>query len=405
MNDLDDLIKFENENTGLDFKAEQYLKPKYEVLIKDLMAMASANLSRDRYIVVGVKHHPDGTREYLGIDEKDFVDSATYHQLLRENVEPEIHFDYQPYKFEGTLLGVFRIYDCVDQPYMMRKAFGTGLRQGDSYIRKGSHQTRMMRRDFDRILLKKDDEGFTGVIRFGFDAPGTPKDIKVPAAGKIELPSDIAAQKIRTILAARQRGGLSQLQQLMGLRSLASDYLSGHRSYEQRTTEELHENLEKVKETYHKDDLYELYEVHGATINLVLTNEGDTYVEDTTLKLEIPRLEGLRVATKIHDKPERSGPFNIPIFRPNISWVDRYPSVKYHKEHIEVRASPGALRHGIPTLAFGKPIRIVLENNLIGQKIYLNCTLFGKQLRVPRTETLTIEVIEPSVYAEAPEQA
>ena len=403
MNDIDDLIRFENENTGLDFKAEQYLKPKHEALIKDLMAMANANLSSDRYIVVGVKHRPDGTREYLGIDEKEFIDSATYHQLIRENVEPEIHFDYQPYRFEGTLLGVFRIYDCVDQPYMMRKQFSSSLRQGDSYIRKGSHQTRMMRQDFDRILLKKSESGFTGVIRFGFDVAGTPKEIKIPATDKIKLPSDRAAEKIQAILAERQRPGFTQVEQLYNLASMSS-LLTGARPYEHRNTDELEENLQKVKETYLKDDLYELYEEKSTKLNLVLINDGDTYVEDTTLKLEIPRLDGLRVATKIHDKPDRSGPFNIPIVRPNI-WGVHYPSVKYHKEYIEVRTSLGALRHGIPTLAFNKPIRMVVENNLIGQKIHLNCVLFGKQLRVPRTETLTIEVIEPSVHTEASEQA
>ena len=36
MSDLDDLIKFENEHTTLDFKAKQYVK--HEDLIKDLIA-------------------------------------------------------------------------------------------------------------------------------------------------------------------------------------------------------------------------------------------------------------------------------------------------------------------------------------------------------------------------------
>ncbi len=45
MTELNDLIRFENENTSLDFKAVQYSKAFHEALIKDIMAMANANSS------------------------------------------------------------------------------------------------------------------------------------------------------------------------------------------------------------------------------------------------------------------------------------------------------------------------------------------------------------------------
>jgi hypothetical protein len=44
MPELDDLIKFENENTSVDFKATQYFKPVHEHLVKDLLAMANADV-------------------------------------------------------------------------------------------------------------------------------------------------------------------------------------------------------------------------------------------------------------------------------------------------------------------------------------------------------------------------
>jgi predicted HTH transcriptional regulator len=117
MTEFDDLIKFENESTGVDFKAKQYVK--HEDLLKDLIAMANANVTGDRHVIVGMKHLPDGNRKFWGINQNEFVDSATYHQLARENIEPEIHFDYSPYEFEGHLLGVLRVYNCNDQPYMI----------------------------------------------------------------------------------------------------------------------------------------------------------------------------------------------------------------------------------------------------------------------------------------------
>jgi|GEM_PF-2420077 len=60
--ELIDLIHYENEKTGLDFKAVIYKADKFDDLLKDIMAMANAALEEDRYIVVGVKHHPRGLR-------------------------------------------------------------------------------------------------------------------------------------------------------------------------------------------------------------------------------------------------------------------------------------------------------------------------------------------------------
>jgi hypothetical protein len=140
-------------------------------LLKDLIAMANANVTGDRHIIVGMKHFPNGNRKFWTINKSEFVDSATYHQLARENIEPEIHFDYTPYGFEGCLLGVLRIYDCDDQPYMMRKDYGS-LRAGDAWIRKGTHQPRLMRADLNRIWEKRSNE-FTANIKIGFDSAGT----------------------------------------------------------------------------------------------------------------------------------------------------------------------------------------------------------------------------------------
>jgi hypothetical protein len=62
MTELDDVIKFENESTSVDFKAKQY--GNNEHLLKDLIAMANSNVIGDRNIIVGVKHFSDGTREF-----------------------------------------------------------------------------------------------------------------------------------------------------------------------------------------------------------------------------------------------------------------------------------------------------------------------------------------------------
>ncbi len=398
MNDLEDLIRYENENTCLDFKAVQYLKPNYEALIKDIMAMANANISGDRYIIIGVKHRPDGSREFLSIGEQDFVDQATYQQLLRENVEPEVHFEYSPYRIDEHLLGVFRIFGCEEQPYMMRKAYGSGLRQGDGFIRKGTHQPRLMRQDLARIISIKADSGFTGTIRIVFDSRDASTEINLRAARCVQLPSDLAADKINKILAERAELERNQLAkwQILAMNSalMRTSILGPPPPYEHRSTEELQKNLENVKKTYREDDLYTQYEENASKINLVIVNEGATYVEDASICVEIPKIKGLKVPTGIYQKPDKTNSIYTKILHPSFD-DHRYPTVHEINDVIRVETSLGDLRHGRPVLAFERSLRVVLDEELIGKTLNLNCQLFGKQLPRPREETLAIHVIAP----------
>ncbi|QQE80435.1 RNA-binding domain-containing protein [Alicyclobacillus sp. SO9] len=154
--DLEEMVYFENEYTKLDFKKMQYRKDQYENLIKDLIAMANADVEGCRYIIIGVKHHAAGTREFSPIDAGDFVDDATYQQLISDNVEPGLPFRYFPLELNDRLFGVFEIDAAVDPPYLMKKDYGK-LRRGQSWVRYGSSQRCISRPDLDRMYLTKMD--------------------------------------------------------------------------------------------------------------------------------------------------------------------------------------------------------------------------------------------------------
>lgn len=155
MDDLDDKIRYENENSGLDFKEIQYKKETHEDLIKDIMCMANADIDGDRYIIIGVDYKSSNDRDFVGIKKEEFIDSATYQQLIKDNIEPEINIDYFAYDLDGVCLGIFKLVQCSNKPYMMKKDFGKKLNKGDCWIRKGSSQFRMIREDFDKIIAKR----------------------------------------------------------------------------------------------------------------------------------------------------------------------------------------------------------------------------------------------------------
>ncbi|KAB7731093.1 hypothetical protein F5984_09775 [Rudanella paleaurantiibacter] len=402
MDNLNDLIEYENENTRLDFKSSQYTKPQYASLLKDVMAMANASISGDRHIIIGVKLNSDGTRTITGIAEP-LVDSATYQQLIQSNIEPELDIDYTPVHFRGLTLGVIRIYNCTNQPYMMLKNFDSTeskarLNVGDSWIRKGSTQRRMMRQDFEKIF---DSRTSVGPIHIKFDSDDKSEKIAVQTAGEYTLPSQKAKESILDILRKREElarrledeKGTDNFTLLNALQNFPR--ISVSRSYEDRDTVELYENLRDVEDTYEEDDLFTIYEKHAVKINVVIHNEGDSYIDDASIQLFIPKINGLLVADKVYDDPEKAvtGPFGmrVPEIKVNIM---SYPEVSELNDYILVNEHIGVLRHGIPVRAFETPLRIHFPNSLAGEIINIECKLFAKQLRTPIVTNLYVSLLK-----------
>ena len=398
MINVDNLIKYENENTSLEFKAIQYKKSQHEDLIKDIMSMANADVENDRYIIIGVSHKSSGDREILNIKKGDFIDSAIYQQIIRENIEPEIKLDYSPYKYKGKLLGIFKISGCSDKPYTMKKDFGK-LKKGDRFIRKGTHVSRMIRRDLDAIIEKKiKKDRFDGKIQLSFSGYISSQEIELVAIGEIKLPSQQAAEKIKSIIKEKkqiakmktQNTGLTGIfaipelqQQIIFTNPLAPI------PYEQRTLKELQKNLKEVGQTYYDDDRYEHFELNSHKINISILNEGHKYIEDASIQLQIKKIQGLFISDKVYEKPK----FVIA----HVSSYEsmNYPEVDYTKSSIFIYQTIGDVKHRLPIDAFKVPIRIMFLDQLVGKVIKIKCKIFGKNIIEPLNKTLKIKVISP----------
>jgi len=400
MINFDDLIKYENENTSLDFKAIQYKKSQHEDLIKDIMSMANADVENDRYIIIGVNHESSGDREIFNIKKGDFIDSAIYQQIIRENIEPEIKIDYSPYKYKGKLLGIFKISGCSDKPYTMKKDFGE-LKKGDRFIRKGTHISRMIRRDLDAIIEKKiKKDRFDGKIQLSFSGYISSQEIELAAISEIKLPSQRAAEKIKGIIKEKQLvkiktqdADFTKISSIFELqkRLIENPFRVANPlspiPYEQRTLEELQENLKEIDQTYHDDDYYELFELNSHKINISILNEGHKYIEDASIQLQIKKMQGLFIADKVYEKPKF-------VIVPSYESAN-YPEVDHTKSSIVIYQAIGDVKHHLPINAFKVPIRIVFLDQLTGKVIEIKCKIFGKNLIEPLTETLKIKIISP----------
>jgi len=153
MDRIFELVEYGYECDYLDFKEKQYSKEKTADLIADIMAMANSRHDGDKFIIVGVKDRPEG-KEIKGINPEEFIDSSNYKQVILNNIEPEIQFNYFKYEYKGAMLGVFRIYGTENKPYMLKKKYER-LNEGYCLIRKGSINAFAKRSDFDYMYLNK----------------------------------------------------------------------------------------------------------------------------------------------------------------------------------------------------------------------------------------------------------
>lgn len=391
MSNIEWLIRYEREGTKLDFKREQYHREKYTDLLKDIMSMANTPIAGKRYIIVGIKEKPDGTKEFHSLPKDEIVDQATYQQIVRENIEPNINFSYYSIELDGTLLGIIEIDKCDNPPYMMKKDYKT-LKKGDCFIRRGSQQERITRRDLDDILQFKSQIYFDDKISIGFNKSFDQK-LTIKAIREYKLPSRKAKEQIEAILEKRKEefkfGSKSHIERLgLNISAFRDPFQSV--PYEERETEELEKNLDNVQETYKEDDWYYIGEQMSSKINFILRNNGTKYLEDVSIVFKIPK--GLfGVMNRVHSKPKsRYESLLVPSI-PSLS--NHYPNVVEEDGYYIIDENIGALKHHQDTEVFNEDLRVFFGPKSLNKSFTWSYIIYAKNLPNPINGDLTVEVI------------
>lgn len=145
-NDFERLCECQ-EGPHLDFKSEMYVfededadrkKIKRAKFVKDIISMANTVREAPAHIVLGVKAYPDGTKDFIGI--QDHIDDAVLQDKLAW-VHPRPQFTYEPLEYSGKIYGLITIPPYRDAGpffYTERQAVGNLLRPNQLYIRRGS---------------------------------------------------------------------------------------------------------------------------------------------------------------------------------------------------------------------------------------------------------------------------
>lgn len=396
MDELLDLILYENENTRLDFKRDEYKKDDYVSLLKDVLSMANAFSAQERFIIIGLKPKSIEDRGLKGIN-GDLTDAATFQQLVHENIEPELSIDYFSLFIEETQLGIIKISNCINPPYLMKKDYGNGkqkLFKGEGFIRKGTHQTRLVRTDFDKYMQNKVDEKyFNDDIKITFIANNLKNQIELVSFEDIQRPSQIQKEKIQTILDKKRKE--KEKYKSMGMKDIDLDSLSnsmdymnaaftgGGIPYRSRSIETLEENLKNVESTYYKNDLYEVFEKNSAKCNISVFNLGYKYIEEASLILKIPKLDGLAVIDQVYSNPNNPSGFIHGL---------HYPEVTEDEDYFVIKDDVGNIKHQLDQELFNIPLRIFASQKIKQESFIIQCEFFAKNIKTLIKKDLEIKI-------------
>ena len=378
MNRLARIVRSATPSTDVQFQKSAYGKAGVERFLRDVIAMANASVEGTRYIITGVEFDKKGRKRMYGVDRADFSGKPAYQSLANDHIEPPIRIRYQPVTIEGERVGVFEIGDCQDRPYMMRVDHSEKLRRGDAYARINTGAVKLGRRQLQSLFERKFQDSVSAAnVEIGFPGDIIHKDLRVATCSFGELPSMVASAKLHELIEAKTRVHASASNTIVA--RLTHARLFGTDSpYEERSTDEIVEEMQKLERRYRNQDQNFLFEENVTPIQLVLLNQGDEEIHDASLSLVMPNHNAFHVATQ------------LPRFPRDDKYIERtpaeqagYPSVSLSDDSVHVSVKLGDIQPGEPIDVFELPMRICVGDELKGRRLGIQYSLFAQNLRTP----------------------
>ena len=360
------------------FRRDAYGKRGMRHFLRDVLAMANADVDGSRYLVVGAEFNERNQKRIFGVDKTDFDGDPPYAKLVAEFIEPAVRITYQAVPLDGKTVGVFEIANCHDKPYMMRIDQSEKLRRGDAYTRVGVNAVKMGRRQLQELFEQKFQNSVPDdCVEIGFPGEIIHKHVRLPTTDMSSLPSSIAGAKLKEMLDVKQQsnnnGSTTMMARLTHARLFGADA-----PYENRSAEDLLEELEQIERKHRLDDEHYLFEQHAERLQLVVVNQGIETIADASLSLILPTHTEFHVANQLPKTP-RNGKF---LDRSALE-QSAYPSVNTKSDSIHVTSSLGELPAHVPVSVFEAPLRMCIGPGLRGRKMGIRYALSGSNMRRP----------------------
>ena len=385
MNRLMKIARSATPGTGIQFRKQKYGSSGIRSFLRDVLAMANAQVEGPRYIVVGADFDSRGRKVVHAVDAEDFSGKPSYQSLANEYIEPPLRIRYKPVSLDGKRVGVFEIGDSQDKPYMMRIDYSEKLRRGDAYTRSNDNVMKMGRRQLSELFERKfRDSVSAGDIEIGFPGEIIHKDLSLAVCDLSALPSAEASMKLDQLISIRSKsrssGSTTVMARLTHARLFGADD-----PYVDRSPEDLMIEMQQLRVKYRNHDNHFLFESHAERLQMVVYNQGDEPIIDASLSLVMPNHNAFYVADKLPKLPRKDG------------FADRtpdeiasYPSVILKDDAVHVTVKVGDVPVGEPLDVFVSPLRLCVGKELSGKRFGIRYSLHGQNLRAPAKGNLRL---------------
>jgi hypothetical protein len=261
---------------------------------------------------------------------------------------------------------------------MMRIDHSESLRRGDAYQRVKNAAVKMGRRQLQSMFEAKFRESVSSAnIEIGFPGEIIHKDHRVDVCDLSDLPSAIAGSKLRQLIEIKD--GISMAGSSTMVARLTHARLFGTDSpYEERSKEELVEEMHQIERQYQNQDEHFLFEEHARQVQIVVYNQGDETIRDASLSIVMPNHAEFYVAR------------SLPMIPNDDKFVARsadeqadYPSVSMADDAVQVSSKLGDIPPGEFVDVFEVPLRLCVGAGLQGKRFGMQYSLFAQNLRAP----------------------
>lgn len=339
-----------------------------ENLVREVIALANADLQGPRYLVFGVNRGAMEGHGIVGIPDTAMATLKKAHRLISALVDPVLHLAFVFDRIDGKTVGALEIDGCNDAPYTVRRDFSDELAKGRSWIRDG-----MTIRDADSVDLEQIRERVAArkswEIEIGFGDRSDQDVLCVAVPDTSEPPSARFRHNVKQTLDWKEKArDLVGTVNTQVLRLFHVRHHGVEAEFDPRGTGTLRGLYEEPGDECAEADAYYFFEEKALKLNLTICNRDDDSLEDVHLTLTFPRLPGLEVADRLHADPDGKRTAL------EVGFLD-YPQVERGTDSTVVRGSLGALAPNRPRQAFDCDLRLAVGQAMRGKKVAVHYAL------------------------------
>lgn len=341
-----------------------------EALLKEVVGLANAKVDGPRNILFGVNPGAVNGNAVVGIPDAAVADLKQAHRLVSSMVEPLLHLAFVFDRVNGKLVGALEVDGCEFGPYFLAHDLSDELRRGSCWIRQDRELLEVERHELLNGHSAAAEEAPPALspedvcLSIGFNedpdcefvelaVPDT-SDPPFPAAGP-DANNGGETRKSTKLTQAIKDTVSTVTTQMLRIGQLGSP------------GDESEDASKLVAEAARK---HYFYEERAVMVDLCIRNEGDVDVEDLSVELGFPLLNGFDVADRIYTSPfDKRSEAELKALG--------YPDVEHRKDSIIVRGTVVILPAEETQALFGTSLRLSVGPRAVGKKVAMNYVLRG----------------------------